>query len=341
MLRLFNKKRENNDLTENNIEQNNDEDLNYAGEDKQYLEEALLKIQTQENLLNSSQAVFVEVTDMVTNLASNLQELAAASTEIESNASVQSNKAEDAIKVTENLSISLDTVKSSSSDMTLAVQEMSEVIKETNDVLENLNSTSHDVSRSVNVMKERISSLESESEAISGISGIIKEIADNSNLLSLNASIEAARAGEAGLGFAVVAAEMRKMSTETQLRAKEISSRLSAISSIMNELVLLSSDSIKILENQQRSMNNTTDVFSSLLDGMNLIKETSEKLKLEMDEASNFKNEAVESVKVISEQSTSTLASIEQIRQTLNNTAESSQDILASLQYLNDMYENS
>lgn len=110
-----------------------------------------------------------------------------------------------------------------------AMKDSNQLALEGKKVLLNVKESMRRIERSSQDTRDVVESLGKESEQISNIINVIKSIADQTNLLALNAAIEAARAGEQGRGFAVVADEVRSLAARTASSTLEITSMISAI----------------------------------------------------------------------------------------------------------------
>lgn len=111
-----------------------------------------------------------------------------------------------------------------------------------------------EIAESVEQNKKFIENLRTSAEAIGSISGVINDIADQTNLLALNAAIEAARAGEHGRGFAVVADEVRKLAEKTQTSTKEIDGMIASLRGEMQGIVENFPKQLKNQKKEKRSL---------------------------------------------------------------------------------------
>ena len=116
-----------------------------------------------------------------------------------------------------------------------------------------------------NGLKQDMAQLNEHAQAISRIMGVISDIADQTNLLALNAAIEAARAGEAGRGFAVVADEVRKLAEKTMASTHDVGSAISAIQDSTGKSVLAMENALKQVEIASGYANQSGDALQNIV----------------------------------------------------------------------------
>ncbi|MDK1288086.1 PAS domain S-box protein [Pseudoalteromonas umbrosa] len=160
--------------------------------------------------------------NLMDNLSRMVQEITEASNNVFQGAQSIAVGNEELNKRTENQGASIEETASTMEELTVTVQQNAKSAKDVSDhadeVMKKAQQGGETVSSAVAAMNE----IETCSNSISDIIGVIDEIAFQTNLLALNASVEAARAGEAGRGFAVVASEVRNLAQRSASAAKEI-----------------------------------------------------------------------------------------------------------------------
>lgn len=134
------------------------------------------------------------------------------------------------------------------------------------DALKELQDINEKAKESINIIYDQTNTTNDSAQKIREATGIISEIADETNLLSLNASIEAARAGEQGRGFAVVAAQIQKLAEQSNESARQIESIILSLIDDSEKAVNTMNEVTEIMDQQSRQVLDTDAQVSAVLE---------------------------------------------------------------------------
>lgn len=168
------------------------------------------------------------------------------------------------------------------------------------------------VKESINTITRQTNLTNESAQKIQAAIGIISSIAEETNLLSLNASIEAARAGESGRGFAVVASQIQKLAEQSNSSSCEIEEITNTLISNSDEAVEIMRQVHEIIDSQSQNMSDTENIVSEVMDGINTSLEKIEKIEYATEQLESSRNRIVETVEGLSDIAEQNAASTEE-----------------------------
>lgn len=176
-------------------------------------------------------------------------------------------------------------------------------------VMQDVDAAMHSINDSVRQLQSAIDEVGQASQEITDITRTIGEIADETNLLSLNASIEAARAGEAGKGFAVVASETSKLAQTSMESVRHIDELIMEIKSLIESVISQAKDSVDNINNSSVLIGNAVKTYDSIFDNIADVSELVEKMIQKINQVENVARNVADISEEQADSSRSILAS--------------------------------
>lgn len=233
--------------------------------------------------------------------------------DVEQGIVMQANDAENCLTRMDDLSKKIGVV----SENTGKIANIADVTKSTvSDGLATIDTLQDKVKATTQVTAEVISNiedLEKASQSIANIVGAINDIADETSLLSLNASIEAARAGDAGRGFAVVAESIRKLAEQSLNSVNEIRNIVGKIQKQTVDTVEVAKQAELIVNSQEEALKATIDVFHDIDKHVSGLAENLSQISAGIDEMEGAKKDtlaAIESISAVAEETASAVTEV-------------------------------
>ncbi|WP_026523182.1 methyl-accepting chemotaxis protein [Butyrivibrio sp. MB2005] len=213
--------------------------------------------------------------------------------------------------------------KDNSEKADVAMKETVKISQKGREDMEKLSHAMEGIQSANNQLVDSINEVGKASEEITNIVSMIAEIAEETNLLSLNASIEAARAGEAGKGFAVVATQIGKLAQTSSESATNISNLIGDVHRLIDEAVGQANASAESIEKNSELINVAVDTFDQIYSNIQASNECIEEMIRNVEKV----NDVSTNVAAISEEQA---ASADEILATSQNMVEQAKNISRS-----------
>lgn len=166
----------------------------------------------------------------------------------------------------------------------------------------------------VEAIQKQILRLSEQTDRIGNISSLVSDLANQTNMLAINAAVEAVRAGESGKGFAIVASEIRKLADLSKESASNINALVSAIQTAISSTAKVTDEGTITVDNGVKISQKTAEVFAGVTDAIDLIVVNSQQISLTARNQATAIENVVNSVNSINQAARETSSGISQLK---------------------------
>ncbi len=252
-------------------------------------------------LINQLSSMLNEISASSQQLSAAAEETSAISSESHANINKQKEQTDMIATAMTEMTATVDEVASSATNTSKEVSNADREAIEGQKIVQNNIETINGLAQEIQKAAEVIDKLDTYSTNIGTVLDVIRGIADQTNLLALNAAIEAARAGEQGRGFAVVADEVRTLASKTQESTSEIQEMIERLQSGTLEAVKVMKTSTHEAQNSVSETAKAGESLSKITDAVSVINDMSSHIASAADEQSAVSREMHENVLSISQ----------------------------------------
>ncbi len=260
-------------------------------------------------------------------VASASQQLSASSEMMSKGVTDQSERASQIATSSAEMSHTVVDIARNASAMATAANDASRVAGEGSAIVDKSVEEVKTIAETVSASAKLITVLGERSRQIGEIVNVIKDIADQTNLLALNAAIEAARAGEQGRGFAVVADEVRKLAERTAKATSEIGGMINSIQNEVGQAVVSMDEARKQVDIGAEDITNAGDALSQIVRSVNDLQSMVQQIASATEEMSTASETISGDIETIAKVSGETSSSSSQIAQGASDLARLSSDL--------------
>jgi methyl-accepting chemotaxis protein len=183
------------------------------------------------------------------------------------------------------------------------------------------------LTKNVAAIQTQILRLSEQTDRIGNISSLVSDLANQTNMLAINAAVEAVRAGESGKGFAVVAKEIRKLADQSKESASKINALVADIQKAIRSTATVTNDGIKTVENGVKLALKTADSFAGVAEAIDSIVLNSKQISFTARNQAIAIEDVVEAVNSLNLAAQETASGISQVKVGISQLNQAAQDL--------------